>query len=224
MASNESTLIRWGPGEEDTVTTQLEGTGPVGVLLAHGAGAGQDHPWMTSMRSALAATGLLVMTFNYRYTERGSRAPDRTGRLLEVHEAAADRMAELCSTVVLAGKSMGGRMASHLVADGWPAIGLVYFGYPLVAVGKSEPRDTSHLERITAPQLFVSGTRDRLGPIDLMRNVASSVPSGAMLEIEEGDHSLRVPKRTGRSNEEVLGEVAGAVRAWISAQTGELTS
>lgn len=175
---------------------------------------------MTSMRAELAAIELRVMTFNYRYTERGKRAPDPAPRLLAVHQAAADRLAELCSTVVLAGKSMGGRIGSHLAADGWPAGALVYFGYPLVAVGKTEPRDTSHLETITAPQLFVSGTRDRLGPIDLIRKVAASVPQGSTLEIEEGDHSLKVPKRTGRSNDEVLAEVAASVGAWISATTG----
>lgn len=213
-------VIRWGPGDEDTVMARLEGAGSIGVLLAHGAGAGQDHPWMTAMQSDLAASGLFVMTFNYRYTERGKRAPDAAGRLLEVHKAAADGMAQLCSTVVLAGKSMGGRMASHLAAEGWPAAALVYFGYPLVAVGKAEPRDTSHLREIAAPQLFVSGTRDRLGPIELIRKVSSSVPEGAMLEVEDGDHSLKVPKRTGRSNEEVLGEVAGAVGDWIFARVG----
>jgi predicted alpha/beta-hydrolase family hydrolase len=212
--------IRWGPDAEDTVTARLEGTGVVGVLLAHGAGAGQDHPWMASMRAELAGRELCVMTFNYRYTERGKRAPDPAARLLAVHEAAANHLAGLCSTVVLAGKSMGGRIGSHLAAGGWPAGALVYLGYPLVAVGKTEPRDTSHLETITAPQLFVSGTRDRLGPIDLIRKVAASVPEGSVLEIEDGDHSLKVPKSTGRSTDEVLAEVAVSVGAWISAPTG----
>lgn len=212
-------VIQWGDGAEDTVTARSEGRGDVGLLLAHGAGAGQDHPWMASMRTELAAVGLLVMTFNYRYTERGKRAPDAASRLLAVHEAAADLLAERCSTVVLAGKSMGGRMGSHLAAGGWPAGALIYFGYPLVAVGKTEPRDTSHLEAIAAPQLFVSGTRDRLGPIDMIRKVAAAVPDGSTMEVEEGDHSFKVPKRTGRTNEEVLSDVAARAGAWVVART-----
>ena len=80
-----------------------------GIVLAHGAGAGQDHPWMVTMRESLAARGLPTMTFNYAYTESGRKAPDRPPKLLAVHAAALERMFRYVDIVILAGKSMGGR-------------------------------------------------------------------------------------------------------------------
>jgi len=152
--------------ETGTVTGITSGTpGPVGVLLAHGAGVGQDHPWIVAVREGLARHGLFVMSFNYRYTEAGRRAPDRMPTLLAVHRAAANAMAKECDSVILAGKSMGGRVGSHLVGEeGWPAAALVYFGYPLVPMGKGEPRPVDHLLAIDVPQLFFAGSRDRLTP------------------------------------------------------------
>ncbi|MEN8114367.1 MAG: alpha/beta family hydrolase [Actinomycetota bacterium] len=204
--------------EGGTVTGITAGEpGPVGVLLAHGAGVGQDHPWMTAVRDGLAGHGLFVMTFNYRYTEAGRKSPDRMPTLLAVHRAAADALAVECDRVVLAGKSMGGRVGSHLVGDeGWPADALVYFGYPLVPMGKTESRETDHLERIDVPQLFFAGTRDKLSPPSLMSAVAAAVPEGSLEIVEDGDHSLRVLKRTGRSNEEVLAEVVAKTATWIT--------
>ena len=190
--------------------------GEIGVLLAHGAGAGQDHPWIVAVRLGLARRGLFVLSFNYRYTEAGKRAPDRLPMLLNVHRAAADVLAKECDRVVLAGKSMGGRVGSHLAGDdGWPAAGLVYFGYPLVPMGKGDPRPTDHLERIAAPQLFFAGTRDRLSPPDLVASIAGAVPDGALEVVEDGDHSFKVLKRSPKTSEEVLDEVANAAADWI---------
>jgi len=199
-----------------TTGCTIYGDGPLGVLLAHGAGAGHDHPWMATVADGLAAAGLLVLTFNYRYTERGRRSPDRLPTLLDVHRAAADALAERCERVVLAGKSMGGRVGSHLAGDeGWPAAALIYYGYPIVAMGKTEPRPVDHLERIKAPQLFFVGTRDRLGPTDLIEKVAGSLPDGSIIVVTDGDHSFKVPKRTGKTNEEVLAEVVADTVEWI---------
>ncbi len=190
--------------------------GPIGLLLAHGAGAGQAHPWMITVANGFAALGLSVLTFNYRYTENGRKSPDRLPVLIEVHRAAADALAARCKSVVLAGKSMGGRVGSHLAGDeGWPAAGLVYYGYPLVAIGKTEPRPTDHLERIAVPQLFFSGTRDRLGPTEMIKKVAGSLSNASVVVVEDGDHSFKVPKRAGKSNEEVLAAIVGDTAAWI---------
>ncbi len=200
-----------------TVTGVMRGRpGRVGVVLAHGAGAGQEHPWMTTVADALAARGLPVLTFNYRYSEAGRRSPDRLPTMLAVHRAAADALAKRCELVVLAGKSMGGRVGSHLAGDeGWPAAGLVYYGYPLVAIGKGEPRPTDHLERIEAPQLFFAGTRDRLGPPELIEKVASGLPDAEVIVVDDGDHSFKVPKRAEKANEEVLVEIVAATADWI---------
>ena len=206
---------------DGTVTGSAAGEpGEVGVLLAHGAGAGQDHPWIITVREGLARRGLFAMSFNYRYTEAGKRAPDRMSILLEVHPAAADVLAAECDRVVRAGKSMGGRVGSHLAGDeGWPASGLVYFGYPLVPVGKSDPRPTGHLNRIAAPQLFIAGSRDRLSPPTLMEPIAASITNGTFQVVDDGDHSFKVPKRSPRSSEEVLDDVTGAAAEWIITRT-----
>lgn len=200
-----------------TVTGVLAGgPGELGVLLAHGAGAGQDHPWIETIRNGLAAAGRPVMSFNYRYTEAGRKSPDRMPTLLAVHRAAADVMAEMCDRVVLAGKSMGGRAGSHLAGDeAWPAVGLIYYGYPLVAMGKGEPRDTTHLARIDAPQLFFAGTRDRLGPPPLIEQVAATVPHGQVIVIDDGDHSFKVPKRKGLTQDEVLAGIVAETSSWL---------
>jgi predicted alpha/beta-hydrolase family hydrolase len=211
-------VVEWAPGQKVTARLEVprDGSG-AGILLAHGAGAGQDHPFMATLRNSLAQTGLTVMTFNYAYTEAGRKAPDRHPKLLDVHRAAADRLAGYCDTVYLAGKSMGGRVASHLAGDkAWPAAGLVYYGYPLVPMGKREPRDIAHLHNIGVPQLFFAGSRDRLGPPDLIADLAASLPAAAAVVIDDGDHSFRVPKRAGRSHEEVIAELAAGTAAWIA--------
>ncbi len=209
--------IEWAPGEKVTGRLAMpRHGGGTGVLLAHGAGAGQDHPWMVTARDHLASSGFPTLTFNYAYTQAGRRGPDRPPKLLAVHRAAADRLAAYVDHVVLAGKSMGGRIGSHLVGDeGWPARGLVYLGYPLVPLGKDSPRPTEHLLRIEVPQLFVAGSRDRLGPPSLIGPLARKVPSGARHVVDDGDHSLRVPKRAGRNNDEVLEDVMHVVAEWI---------
>jgi len=203
--------------ETGTVTGITAGDpGPVGVLLAHGAGAGQDHPWIVAVREGLAARGLFVMSFNYRYTEAGRKSPDRMPKLLEVHRAAADALARECDRVVLAGKSMGGRVGSHLVGDeGWPAAALVYFAYPLVPMGKGEPRPVDHLSLIDAPQLFFAGTRDRLSPPDLIADVVRTVPDGTLEIVDDGDHSFKVPKRSGTTSEAVLATVITRTAIWL---------
>ncbi len=208
-------VIKWGADRK--VTARLDGAGAasVGVLLAHGAGAGQDHPFMVTLRTELARQGLGVMTFNYAYTEEGRKAPDRMPRLLAVHRAAADRLTTYFDNVIVAGKSMGGRVGSHLVGDeGWPAAGVVYYGYPLVAMGKSEPRDTSHLTAIGRRQLFFAGSRDRLSPPALVTPLAGKLKASIEV-IEAGDHSFKVPKKTGRTHDEVIADLAVLTARWI---------
>jgi predicted alpha/beta-hydrolase family hydrolase len=211
-------VIKWGDGNKVTARLVVPSSGAgTGVLLAHGAGAGQDHPFMVTLRDELAATGLTVMTFNYAYTEAGRRAPDRIPKLLAVHEAAADRLAGYCDKVVLAGKSMGGRVASHLAGDeGWNAAALVYYGYPLVPLGKGVPRDTSHLERIEVPQLFFAGSRDRLSPPDAITPLAASLPAATAEIVAGGDHSFKVPKATGLAHDEVIAGLAASTISWLS--------
>ncbi|MGI9529909.1 MAG: alpha/beta family hydrolase [Acidimicrobiia bacterium] len=189
----------------------------VGMLLAHGAGAGQSHPWMVGLAERLTAFGVLVMTFDYAYMQAGRKAPDRLPKLLDVHQAAFEAVETMADTIVIGGKSMGGRAGGHLVAEdrAGPA-GIVYYGYPLVAIGKTEPRPTDHLESVATPQLFVSGTRDRLGPVDLVTDVAASLPSGTLVTIDSGDHSFVPLKATGLSLDDSLDTAVKATNEWLS--------
>jgi predicted alpha/beta-hydrolase family hydrolase len=209
----EPVTIAWEDGE---VSGRFEdAAGATGVLLAHGAGLGQDHEWMTYVRDGLAAAGSSVMTFNYPYMEAGRKAPNPSRILVACHRAALAELRHRVDRVVLAGKSMGGRIGSHLAADGEDVTGLVFYGYPLVGVGKSEPRDVSHLAEVGAPMLFVQGTRDRLAPLDLLEPVVKTLDATIHI-IEDGDHSFRVLKRTGRDPTDVLNEVVDVTADWIT--------
>ena len=199
-------------GSVEPLSGVLEGDGSMGILLAHGAGAGQQHPFMVGMRERLAARGYLVLSFDYPYMAAGRKAPDRLPMLVEAHTAAADYLAARASSLVFAGKSMGGRVGSHV--EGFDDRRRVFLGYPLVALGKSEPRDTSHLDRLTAGMLFVQGEKDRMGPLELVKPVVRRV--GASLHVVvDGDHSFKVPKKTGRSEDDVLDEISDVMVAWL---------
>jgi len=210
--------IAWAPGERVTGRLAMpRDAGGCGVVLAHGAGAGQDHPFIVTVRDGLASAGIGVLTFNYAYTQAGRRSPDRMPKLLNVHRAAAKRMATYVDRVVFAGKSMGGRVGSHLAGDeGWPAAGLVYLGYPLVAMGKGESRATEHLEAIGVPQLFVAGTSDRLSPPDQIVPLAGRLPGADVYVVANGDHSFHVPKRSGTTDTVVLTTIVNVVAGWIT--------
>jgi predicted alpha/beta-hydrolase family hydrolase len=208
--------IEWRPGLKVTARLAVPAReiGPA-VLLGHGAGAGQDHPFMTGLRDRLASAGHLTMTFDYPYMESGRRAPDRADVLIACQTAALARLRDYEARVVLAGKSMGGRMASHLAASGAPAVGLVCYGYPLVRPGASQPRPTDHLEAIASPVLFVSGARDPMAPLELLEPVVDRLLLGSLHVVAEADHSFRVPKRSGISGEAVLAEVVSATVEWM---------
>jgi predicted alpha/beta-hydrolase family hydrolase len=198
--------IEWSRGRKVDALLQVGG-GP-GILLAHGAGAPQRHPFMVGMRRRLAAAGLTVMTFDYPYSAEGRKAPDRMPRLLECHRAALDRIRGYAPQVVLAGKSMGGRMASHLSAEAPEGVvGLVVYGYPLVSPSSGEERDTAHFGAITVPALLLSGDRDRLGPVDALRRLERRSPAVTLEIVEGADHSFR--------RERFLPLLSEATVAWL---------
>jgi predicted alpha/beta-hydrolase family hydrolase len=188
------------------------------VLLAHGAGAGQDHPFLVGLRDRLAAAGHVTMTFDYPYVEAGRRAPDRSDVLISCHRAALARLMRYESRVILAGRSMGGRIASHLAASGVPVAGLVYYGYPLLPPGKTQPRPTDHLDAVGAPMLFVTGTRDALAPRGLLEPVVHRLRWASLHFVPEADHSFRLPKRAGTSEAETLDGLAAVTITWMESQ------
>jgi predicted alpha/beta-hydrolase family hydrolase len=186
------------------------------MLLAHGAGAGQDHPGVAGLRDRLGRAGVRVLTFNYPYTEAGKRRPDAQATLLQCHRGALEWLrAEAGTEVVLAGRSMGGRMATYLAAGGEPVRGLILYAYPLHPAGKPDRLRIEHLSDIDAPLLFVSGTRDSLARLELIERYLRPLPTATLSLIEDADHSFRVPKRTGRTFDEVLDGVAERTVEWL---------
>lgn len=208
--------IEWHPGRKVTGRLAVPGevSGPA-ILLAHGAGAGQDHPFVEGLRDRLSAHGHPTLTFDYPYRGEGRRAPDRMPTLLACHRAALRRLASYGWPVVLAGKSMGGRVASHVAAAEPGPLGLVFYGYPLVSPSSGEVRATDHLLDAGRPMLFLTGSRDRLCPLDLLRPLVASLPRAVLEVVEDGDHSFAVPARSGMSTDDVLDRLAASTSRWI---------
>lgn len=194
----------------------------VTLVLAHGAGTAMDHPFLVAVAERLAQRGVAVVRFNFPYTERGDRAPDRAPVLEACYRAvlAALRADPALGggRLVLGGKSMGGRIASHLAAAGEPCDGLVFLGYPLHPAGRPQVRRDAHLPRIAAPMLFLTGTRDALCPLPTLRAVLARLPHATLHVVEDGDHGFAVRKRSGRTPDDVLDELAAATVAWLAAR------
>ena len=201
--------IAWEGGE---VSGRLAGEGPTGVLLAHGAGVDQDHTFMVGLRDGLADTGQTVLTFNYPYTERGSRSPDRAPKLVACHRGAADYLRPRVDRLFLAGRSMGGRIATHLVAEGDPAAGVILYAYPLHPAGKPEKLRVAHFPDVDVPLLFFQGTKDALSRMELFDRHIRSLPNATVEILEGANHSFR---GTGRTPESILDLLVERSVAWI---------
>lgn len=178
-----------GGGE---VSAVVRGDGDVTVLLAHGAGTDQHHRMIVGIAEALAQRAVRVVTFNYRYTEAGKRRPDRAEVLMECHRAVADRMrVEFGPDLVLAGRSMGGRMATMLAAEGYPCRAVVCYAYPLHPAGKPDKLRIDHLGAVTVPMLFFQGSRDALSRGELFDQHVRPLPMATVVDMEGADHSFR---------------------------------
>lgn len=195
------------------------------ILLGHGAGAPMDSEFMNWASDGLAMQGHAVLRFRYAYMERAAREdrrfpPDRTPKLELVHRAALEwlRKQPFAERIVLAGKSMGGRMSSHLAAAGEECAGLFYLGYPLHPAGKPEKLRSEHFPRIAAPSLFLQGTRDALCDLELLdRELQRHAAPWELARIEGGDHSFAVLKRSGRTEEDVREEILNHLGRWLRA-------
>ena len=169
------------------------------LVLAHGAGAGHDHPWMVRVAQGLAARGVTVVTFNFPYKDAGRGLPDR-GPVLEAAfgDVWRDEAVRACGPMFAGGKSMGGRIASQVAARGGFAprpAGLVFFGYPLHPPGKPQQRRDRHLPAVAAPMLFQSGTRDPFGSPDELTALVAGLDRATLHVVEGGDHSLVATRR-----------------------------
>src|SRR5260221_5202835 len=174
---------------------------------------------VTGVPEGLIRRGLNFGSFNFPYREKGSSHPDTMHRLKEcIAAVAAHARREVePQTLVLGGRSMGGRVASMLAADGFACDGLLLLAYPLHPAGKPEELRDAHLAKIEVPVLCLNGTRDALCRRDLMEAVVDRFTDRwTMRWLEGADHSFRVLKSSGRSDEDVLGEIAETCAAWAS--------
>lgn len=193
---------------------------PIGatLLFGHGASGGQESPFVVDYATALSDRGLLVVTYDFPFVVHGRRAPDRYEVLAAAFRAAV-RAAWECrpsNHLFVGGKSLGGRIATHALADGQDGLeaieGIVVLGYPLHPISRPDAAHSQHLQRLPVPALFVQGTRDVFGGVDeLRRTVGATLPDGSeIFPIEGADHSLVV------RGQDHTGDVSDEVVRWIS--------
>ena len=191
------------------------------LVLAHGAGAGMRHAFLEAVAAALAKRGVGTLRFEFPYTAAGSRRPDpRPVLVASFCEAFAEAERVAAGLALLAGgKSLGGRMASHAAAEGRldAARGLVFLGFPLHPAKKPGVERAAHLARVAQPMLFLQGTRDALADLALLRPLCDTLGARARLHVIEGaDHGFHIPKRSGRSDADVIEELAGEIAGFAS--------
>jgi len=188
-------------------------------VFAHGAGAGMTHRFMEAAAEKLAARGVATMRYQFPYTEKGIKRPDSEATLTATVRAAVAAAQKHAGDLPLfaGGKSMGGRMTS-LAAAKEPLAGvrgLIFFGFPLHAAGKPSADRAKHLEAVALPLLFLQGSRDSLADLKLLKPLAARLQRAELFFVEGGDHSFHMLKSSGRSDEEVLDEVAAKTAGWI---------
>jgi uncharacterized protein len=190
-------------------------------VLAHGAGAGMRHYFLAQAADVFAGRGIATYRYEFPYMQAGRSRPDSPG----VAEAAVRKAVAAAAhaapglPLIAGGKSFGGRMTSQAQAhEPLPGVrGLVFLGFPLHAPGKPGTSRAEHLTSVDVPMLFLQGTRDEFAQLDLLRQVVGGLGGRATLHlIDEGDHSFNVPKRTGKTESDVMNELADTVQEWAS--------
>jgi len=203
---------------------------PMAVLaLAHGAGAGMTHRSMAAIADGLAALGVATLRYQFPYMEQGGKRPDSPAVAQATVRAAAAVAREHAAGAPLfaGGRSFGGRMTSQAQAAEPLADvrGLVFFAFPLHLAGKPAVTRAEHLAEVRIPMLFLQGSNDALAELDLLEQTVAGLKDRATLEvIPEADHSFHVPKRSGRSDAEVLAAALEVAVRWMGAVPGAPTS
>jgi hypothetical protein len=207
------------PVGADAVTAEHDSANsPVVFICAHGAGGNMSDRGVLSVSRALRERGVDVVRFNFPYKEKRGGRPDPMPVLKKTIEAVVTRVREALrpESLIIGGRSMGGRAASMLVADGFACDGLLLLAYPLHPAGKPDQLRDAHLPKIQVPVLCLNGTRDALCRRDLMEAVLERIGSNWTMQWLEGaDHSFHVLKSSGRTDAEVLAEIGDASRVWV---------
>jgi len=190
------------------------------LVFAHGAGAGMTHPFIEDLAAALAERNLATLRFQFPYMEQGSKRPDRPAVAHAAVRAAVNFASAALPNVPLfaGGKSFGARMTSQAQAESplEPVRGLVFVGFPLHPAGKPSAERARHLAQVRLPMLFLQGTRDALADLSLMTSCVASLADRAHLQVVEGaDHAFHVLARSGRTDQDVMEELAAGIERWI---------
>jgi len=236
MTETRSILVAGGTSV--TAVAYLAATSaPATLVLGHGAGANQSSDFMVGFANGLAARGLDVVTFNFPFTERGKKLPDPQPVLEECYRAvlsdvSADRRLG-SRPLLIGGKSLGGRVATHLAASlaidagsvsTWPTRlrGLVLLGYPLHPPGRPQQVRVSHLPAIRHPMLFVQGAKDAFGTPAELQTFVNVLPARCEIyPVDRGGHSFDVPKRSGIPQDAVYAAIQDRIVEWIRAVISE---
>jgi predicted alpha/beta-hydrolase family hydrolase len=191
--------------------------GHTAIILAHGAGQGIDSAFMKFFHAALPKRGFLSVQFNFDYMQQGRKMPDPQPKMQALYRQVVAEVAEAHrpKTIVIGGKSMGGRVASYIAGSTEGVGGLVFLGYPLHPPGKQDQLRDEHLYGIDLPMLFLSGTKDTFAERTLLEKVVHRLGSRATLVwTERGDHSLKV----GKSGNATLEAAADEIQTWAGQQ------
>lgn len=183
------------------------------LVLAHGAGAGMTHTFMEALVLELSTLGIATLRYNFPYMEKGSRRPDPPAvaekTVAMVLEYASKKYPKL--PLFAGGKSFGGRMTSQRISKECPEFlqGIVFFGFPLHAIGKPGMERAAHLSDIQIPMLFLQGTKDKLAEISLIKNVTKRLKRSTLVQFEGADHSFKVSKQN------IIPDLANEAAVWM---------
>jgi predicted alpha/beta-hydrolase family hydrolase len=189
------------------------------LIYAPGAGSNIDDPFGAHLARTLPAAGITVVRFQFPYMEAGRSGPDRPPVLEATWRAVIDAVRDTTTKLAVGGRSMGGRIASMVVAEGVAVDALALFAYPLHPPGKPEKARVDHLPSIKPPALFCSGTNDAFGSPDELRAAAKNVRRAKLHLLEGADHGYAARKSTGRTRDDVYTEAATTLIAWLQKLT-----
>lgn len=184
-------------------------------IYAPGAGSNVHDPFGAYLARQLPGRGIGVVRFQFPYQEAGKRAPDRPPVLEETWRAVIEAVRPEVGRLAIGGRSMGGRIASHVVAQGVDVDALALFAYPLHAPGRPEQIRDVHLSALRVPTLFCSGTNDAFASPDELRSAAAKTARASTHLLEGADHGFKVPRASGRTRENVWAEAVTAMREWL---------